>query len=446
MARSMLNRYEPPEGWTVRHKSRFSGMLAAATLGCWRAGLWGAAFKRELRDELRRTRADYDALSPIKAEMDDHYRRIVETPDDQWWAYLRTEVPTETLTTDASEYGWGGHRTVFQRDQVQCDRKSNGYFSAAERELHHNVQEALASDRYWTWYVQTFGVQGTPTAPVCMVEETDNKVVVCAHGKMRTRSEPIAELALTTTELLFGRNVQRVSRFIRGVDMVADREADADSRLKSRWYNWGLRHEAFARLCRGLKVHLSSVVDMFCTPETTQAPLQRSVVHDHHPMALWTDAFTQSWSADSNPLLEYHNTLFLFPPPRLLDKASWRWATMEEAREYAPQAIVIMPVHTHKEWFRFFIQRMVRKAVLLPPMANLLEPPEGRRDAEDSPPPWSWIGILISTDVGRVQDFRERRSLGGDVSIVGRTHGWPRTSKDFSAIAKTKEAIQNSFR
>lgn len=445
MAQQMSMGVVPQGGVTIRYKSRFAGKVAAMALGTWKAGLWGAWLKRELREELRRWGGNYDAVSPYDDAMRELYGRIANSELEEWWNYLRFEVPTEVITTDASEYAWGGHRTRVTESGTIIDLEHRGFFTPEERRFHHNAQEQLGADHYFLWFLETTGVQGTVEQPVCIVAETDNKTIEAAQRRLRTRSVEVASLMLRSCERMFERHVQRMPRLIGKAVMDGERQADAASREHSRWYEWMLKPAVFERMCKKLKVDTQDVIDLFAQPETTQVALERSVVYDHHPLAMWTDAFTASWSADSNDVLEWTDVLYMFPPPRLLPRVQQRWLEIEESEEWVESAVLVIPVHPQHSWFRFFVQRMVAKAVVLPSMTNILVPPEGRREAKDAPPEWSWIGLKLSTNTERRQAFRERRSVSGDVSIQMQTRGSRGTSGRSSSIAKVKEAIREAF-
>ena len=327
----------------IKMKAQFQGVLVAARPGLRQAGMLLAWLNVEVKQDLQAGEQDYDHLCSIRCGLARAATFAANIGPEKNWAYFRNEVPSVSASADASEHAYCAHLvdpgvgeasvSVETRDLIQdC-------LLPEELELHHNIKEYLGVTRGLRSLTRKHRWLGSQRLPKCMSCETDSRTVLACFNNGRTRSLGCASRHLKFMRYLEKRGLQTTMTFLAGDLMVSARRTDEGSRFRTPWWKWRLQRKIVQRVCRVFQTRMSDMVDLFSEESSRQFP--RFVTMFTQPEeALWTDALTRPWSARRNPLLRRTDSLWVFPPPRLLRKCLRQWEEDPEALDM----ILIMPV------------------------------------------------------------------------------------------------------
>ena len=407
MAAVFIDHHNTQTHIVVRVMTSLIGVVVGIREGCRTAGLMVRVCIVEMTKWLRHHTVNgttnYDAKVPVAACWVTLCVWIIEWADFELWAYMRLEVPSLTLTSGASEYGWAAHT-------FPITWRIKGHFTEEERANHHNVQEGMAGNKGTVAYSEQTGLRGKMdlklevVIPICVKREQDNKTVIKAHASMMSRSIRICETTIEHSNYCDMRALQEDMGFIAGTVMDTERIADTGSRKTSKWPQWMLAtrivrqvHQEAASIVAGFAtaragLAIADGIDLFCEPASRQFP--RMVTHEWAPNSLWTDARSRTWSATTNMLLCERGWLWAFPPPILLDVIATRLTEVGAAPQ--PLILIVPWQPTQGWWLR--LQPLVQADPIPVDQLRNLRPPEGFKgmDHSQKPPNLSLCALLIN--------------------------------------------------
>ena len=260
--------------------------------------------------------------------------------------------------------------------------------------------------------------------------------VFAAYNNMRSRSIAISALRLEQMQELDGFGLQVQAIFQSGDFMIHHRATDKGSRTTTRWWGWQLGPQLFQIVLQMGGLAQSTVVDMMCQKSTSQSEL--FVSRDPAQGMLWSNAFALPWTSKNNQFLPTGATLFFFPPPRLIPKM-----VASLLSQAVTSAVVIVPSATDKAWFRQLYAMSIDRPVILPTLDQILDPPEGSSNAQDTPPTWTPIAFFLSGIVELREEFlRTKRTCGNFSTQVRTVNGYARAAPNSYVIAKVETTIQ----
>ena len=324
---------------------------------------------------VRRTRFHLRELYNVMGSLQGWTGRVRLTrqalQDLRWWTTLSTSRPlpggpiwrpatTLLMTTDSSDYGWGGTITVEGQP-----REARGLWSPTERLLHITMKELMAITRV----VQTHreSLRGHRVRLLC-----DNQAVVAVVNNSASKSpalmQALRELYRETDQLELDFQVE----YIRSEDNV---RADQLSRVLDH-NDWALNQEVFELL--DATSHTVHTVDRFAS--ALNAKTQRFNSWYPCPGAEAVDAFSvgdQEWRQELN---------WCNPPWGLLPQLATKLFQSGAA------ATVIAPLWAHTAWYQR-LHELASEAFLLPRWPELFEP--GRPVRHVRAPRWGTVAFKI---------------------------------------------------
>lgn len=241
---------------------------------------------------------------------------------DLWW-WLRnapsvdrkfdTKSPSITLTTDASNEGWGavsGHKTA------------QGKWLETEQDYHINEKELLAV---------LFGLKTVCTGlnEVTIRVLSDNTTTVSYINKMGgVRSPRCNKIAYKIWKICEDRSLWLIAAHIPGLQNVI---ADDLSRKFSNNVEWSLNNTIFNIICKRWG---SPTIDLFASRWNTK--LHKFCSWKPDPDAWRIDAFSFKWD---------EHFYFIFPPFRLVGRV---WKKMIDEKTHG---ILVIPRWPSQSWF-----------------------------------------------------------------------------------------------
>ena len=200
------------------------------------------------------------------------------------WAPINRELPSITLTTDASDYGWGA--------LLEGEDRTGGLFNSTERLLHINVKETMAV---------RFGLESLADIKTdCHFRlMIDNQAAVGSINKMGScKSRSLDKAVKDLWDWCANRSCWVTACHIAGVENV---EADSLSRNFDAMSEWMLHPDLFSLILKRLDFRPD--IDLMATRINKQ--VDRFMAYRPDPDAFAIDAFAWSWE-DFN--------FYCFPP------------------------------------------------------------------------------------------------------------------------------------
>ena len=244
------------------------------------------------------------------------------TKDLSWWKEnvdkrpkkIRPSPPTLTLTTDASEEGWGA---VFQ------GVSTGGRWSTSEISDHINVLELRAV----LLGLKTFV---SDDHDIEILVKSDNTTTISYINRMGGMNSPQCnKLALQIWEFCEIRNIWLVATFIPGVLNVV---ADFESRHFTDDTEWELCDHIFHQACLEFGY---PEIDLFAS--RLNAKCNQYVSWKPDPDACHIDAFTLDWSC--------FNLVYVFPPFRLVGRC------IQKMRKERAKGLIVAPDWSGQTWY-----------------------------------------------------------------------------------------------
>lgn len=267
----------------------------------------------KIRSLKRAGQAQFDGVFHISKQGGD---------DLQWWKEnmerrtraIRAEGPSLTLTTDASNLGWGA---VFN------DQSTGGRWSQTEGDFHINVLELIAVELG----LKTF-LKEMENVHVRVV--SDNTTVVAYLNHMGgTRSSECNAVAHRIWGWCETREIWLTAAHLPGVENI---EADHESRNFTENTEWQLNPSLFNMICEQWG---RPDIDLFASRLNCQIPNYCSWVPD--PGASWIDAFSFKW--------DQFRLIYAFPPFSLLTRV------LQRIKVEKVPAIVVIPNWRGQTWW-----------------------------------------------------------------------------------------------
>ena len=288
--------------------------------------------------------------------------------DLRWWRRLSTSPDVGralwppalgTLTTDASQWGWGGHWNLVP---------ARGFFSAAARPSHINVKEVAAVRLSILSLHAHHSLRGGE-----LLLRIDNKVAMSVINAFSTRSPALSVELRLLYDLCRSLGLTIKASWIAS---VANVWADKLSRDPDRT-DWRLAPSVFRRLDARYGPH---EVDLFASPHNTHCPRFFSL--PAFPGCDAVDALAQSWASGNLWANSPFNAI-----PRVLAKI----------RADAATVTLILPVWQAQAWWSEALA-VADEAFLLPRGAGLFSP---GRDQRPMPSPHWRVSVFRFERGGR---------------------------------------------
>ena len=269
-------------------------------------------------------------------------------PCCQWWLVeenlsqgrpFQEPTPTVTVTTDASQEGWGGHSSLGGSDML-----FSGLWNRRQKHLHINVLELRAV------FLTVLNLQSRLKGQVVQIECDNSTAVAYINHQGGTRSWSLNQQACQLHEWALANQIQLQAVHRPGLDNVL---ADYLSRNRPDPTEWALNPQ----VCRKLfQLWGRPQVDLFATLANHQLPLWFSRNPDQGAVAV--NALSQTWTGWS---------VYAFPPINLIMR------TLLKVRdEKVEEAILVVPYWPRKPWFPLLLQMAVDRPVLFRKRIDLL--------------------------------------------------------------------------
>jgi ribonuclease HI len=278
---------------------------------------------------------------------------------------LRKHPPEGTLTTDASEDGYGATLLIEEEEFYMCER----FDEANPPPESSNQRELLAVLRA----IRHFQAILKEKKICALTLESDNTTTVYNILKVKAAKGPlpiVRELFSTLTEL----NITLIPLHRPG---KLNGKADALSRLE--WMgDYEVKWEVVQKVLNEWGIQPS--IDLFATSKNHKLPLYCSA-EKNDGGAVWVDAWTQPWKEWKYPYI--HTT------PALIARCLQRIQQEEIA------AIILAPMWPSQPWWDL-LKRMTRVAQPLGLGEDILvEGAEMKRRQTKLPPGWMELALVV---------------------------------------------------
>ena len=351
-----VGRAFPPLDRVQKIRTMVSSFLSQQTMtaGQWLSlvGLLGSVSDQVPLGRLRLRPLQYHLKHHWRMASDDRQTPVPVSEDIkshlQWWVQptplsqgvpLDQFVPTETIYTDASLEGWGGHWK---------DREVSGVWGTSDKGVHINVLELRAV----ILTLEQFCVLLQGQSVLVATDNTTTLAYINRQGG--TRSQTLMAETVNLFRLTEAHGISIRARHIPGrLNILADQLSRKNqvchtewslhpSVLESLWQTWG-----------------KPQIDLFATKENCKLPLYVSPAPD--ACALAVDALTMSWE---------NLSFYAFPPSPLLQKVMDRFRGTTRC-----QMILIAPWRPEKCWFADLMRLKKSPPLQLPQRWDLLKQP-----------------------------------------------------------------------
>ena len=288
-----------------------------------------------------------DALKMKKGSFEAKVHLTDECKQDlAWWKenahtsvrHVRREQPDVVITSDSSDFAWGG-----TRDGISA----GGPWSGIESTWHINVKELLAA--YLT--LKTFC---DTERDVHIRLKVDNITSVAYLNKKGRRKRQLNEIARQIWLWAMERNVWLTAEHLPGtMNVGADMASRKQYALESEWQ---LDTRVFSKINEMFgPLHL----DIFATRLNTQC--KRYYAWKPDPGAIAIDAFAQNWHGE---------LLYAFPPFSLIGQV------LQKVEEERARAVLVLPLWSAHAWFARLLRLLVDVPWRLPHHQSLLRLPQ----------------------------------------------------------------------
>ena len=248
----------------------------------------------------------------------------------QWWVdnvlssqnVITHGQPSSTLTTDASQNGWGA---------VYNEISTGGFWSNEEKSFHINCLELLAVFMGLQTFCKTY--YNTHIRIL-----TDNTTTIAVLNHMgASHSDPCNRLGKEIWEWCISRKIWLSAAHIPGVCNI---QADFESRRTNDTTEWTLDSTSLRNALSQLS--LCPTIDLFAS--RLNAQFSRYVSFKPDPGAVATDAFSLNISCE---------TFYAFPPFSVIN------SFLQRVREDQASGILVLPNWPTQSWFPQAMQMCV---------------------------------------------------------------------------------------
>lgn len=335
----------------------------------------------------------------------------------EWWTQnltgwngrsLLIQTPQQTVTTDASPFGWGAHCQVFE---------AQGMWKMEEQDLHNNVKELLGGG----YGLRSF--QDLIRGKVVLLQ-MDNTTAVSYINKMGGRKQELHEIAQEIWEFCISNEIQLTAQYIPGkMNEWADRLSRVFPNSTS---DWMLNPEIWRMVNEIWGPH---EIDLFASMNNRQLP--KYIAWKPDPEAFLVDAFKHPWKSLGNC---YGN-----PPFNQFGRI------LAKIRKERIRMTIIAPIWPNQPWFPDLLSMMIDYPILLPDQEDLYLPgflgnqqPMGRAR-------WRSIAARISGNPNDIKTFQSKISTSSMQELILRLRERTRHNGNSSRNGSTKELNEEIF-
>ena len=322
---------------TIREVASAIGKIVSAFPGVMYGPLHYRHLEHDKTTALHRTHWNFDKhmdLTPLAiAELDWWISNVLTSKN-----VLSRDHPSSTLTTDASNEGWGA---------VVEQSSTGGLWSAGEKMHHINYLELLAVFLGLQAFYQTHH-------DIHVRLMIDNSTAVAVINHMGTsHSTVLNALCKQIWEWCVLRNIWISAAHIPG---KANTEADLESRENRTETEWMLNKDLLTEALDTLNFRPD--IDMFASRLNKQFDCY--VAYRPDPGAAAIDALSIHWGG---------KLFYAFPPFSLIP------LVLKKIQEDKASGICVLPYWPAQPWFPKAMDMLVQKQVRLEPSATLLQLP-----------------------------------------------------------------------
>ena len=247
-------------------------------------------------------------------------RRAAQNPIPVQERPYSSTTPSLTITSDASEYMWGGVITknntdILKTQQLWSKEQSNWHITRQEAQASANMVQIALNYKY---------IKNNSNLTI----KTDSKAAVSTWNKGSAKTK-LNDIILPVAVQLARKAVNKTAEHI---PRNQNLQADFLSRSIKDKYNYKLNQSVFRTICKQLQIQ--PTIDLFAADNNHQLP--RYYTMRPSPTSTGTDAFKHNWSKE----IAYAN-----PPwpliPKMLDKIIKDQATV----------LTVLPLWTCKPWW-----------------------------------------------------------------------------------------------
>jgi len=363
---------------SIRELAEVIGSVVAAEPGVDFAPLHYKRMEHHKDKFMKLKCGNYDASIPLDRIVKDDLTWWIENLD-RTQKQLTRQKPEVILTSDSSDFAWGG-----EREGVTA----GGPWSAEEKRWHINVKELLAA--FLT--LKTFCNKERKIHIRLMLDNVTSVVYVNAQGGKKSLLNEIArDIWLWAIE----RQIWLTAEHLPGVlNCLADTASRKKYSLEGEWM---LDKDIFNKINKSFGPF---DIDLFATRLNSQC--QKYFAWHKDPGALAIDALFQPWSA---------NKMYGFPPFSLIGKV------LQKVKEEELEVSLILPLWPSQFWFGRALQMSIKSPRLLPKHNNVLQLPQEPGRVHNL---WDRIKLTLFVVSGirsRVKDFQKT------LQILSMEHG-----------------------
>ena len=329
---NLLNQSNP----TIREVARVIGLLVSSLPGVQFGELHYRHLERNKISALKINKGDYDALMSLSAKARSELHWWVINVNTAFKNIMQTN-PDLTLTTDASNTGWG----------ATCkEQQTGGLWSTKEHCFHINYLEMKAV---------LFGLQSlcSDLTDKHIRIQSDNTTTVSyinAMGGMKSNDCNV--MALQIWQWANSRNIWLSSCHLPGVDNVV---ADHESRNFDGSTEWSLNTKVFEDISNKWGPFQ---IDLFAS--RLNYKVQDYVSWKPDPGAKFVNAFHMNWA---------NSYFYCFPPFSVIASC------LQKIEFHEATGVILIPLWQTQPWFTTLLHLLIDRPLLLPQSNNLLTQP-----------------------------------------------------------------------
>eukprot|EP00736_Rhodelphis_marinus_P008539 Rmarinus@m.5301 len=363
--------------------------------------------------------AGWDALVPLSEEA---------RMELQWWLEhlehfngrtFEQQEETATLTTDASDSGWGGSATI----SGQATQATWGFWDSDQGHLSINARETLA-------LLHSLGSFLPLLRGRTVLWLTDNATALAYVRNGGGRNPRLTTIAKQIWRMTSTHRIDLLPKFLPGsLNVTADRL----SRMPHDPTDWQLHPKWFRRAEARWGPH---TVDLFATAANAQLP--RFFAGRPQPGCAGVNALAHPWGGE---------VPWIHPPYSLIGRVLRKLRT-----DGVPNATLCLPVWTAQSWWPLMTSMMVDTPILLPTDESPFLRGLGARGLR--PPAWRvgvfrLSGTITKDSVSPRLPLTSRFVVGGTRPTPPRTRTGQRgcgsvTTRSIPSIRPTRPLLTSS--
>ena len=343
---------------SIRDLARTIGKIVASFPAVMYGPLHYRQLEKEKKEALKQNAGNFEGHMTLSSPAKDELTWWIDNTDEAF-NVIQQRDPDITLTSDASNTGWGC--TCLQE-------RSGGEWLPEEREFHINYLELKAA-----WFaLKCFDKQVEGKHTRIMIDNTT--AVACINHMGTSHSDACNLMTSMIWQWCINHKVWLSAAHIPGKENTA---ADEESR-KINWdAEWKVEPETLQAAFKELNIHPS--IDLFASRLNNQMELYVSFRPD--PEAFAVDAFSLPWKD-----LQF----YAFPPFSVIT-AVLRKVTRDQAR-----GVIIVPQWTTQVWWPLLMRMLEQKPFPLPTKNTTLTLPSHPGEKHHLLPRLQLLACVIS--------------------------------------------------